>query len=158
MYNTESQSSLPDQLIIKSQSTSTITELVELPKIKPPKKPKKMSKLLKNIMKPSTRSKKKYFTAGHGITEQNAINLDKEPSPYKYPEDLEQFAYKVRQKAWREDTRIKELKAKCYQKPGYQDRHRRGLLNRLYVEEPKVDTMKTVLDIDPQYFSLIEGK
>lgn len=157
MDKNESQSSLPDQLIIKSKSTSSINDPVELPRIKPLKKTHKMSQLLKNIMKPQTMSKKKYFTAGHGINEQNAIDLDKEPSPYKYPADLEQFAYKVRHKAWREDIRVKELMAKCHQKPSYQDRHKKGMLNRLYVKEPKMDTMKTVLDLDPQYFSLIEG-
>lgn len=153
----ESESTIPDQIIIKSKSTASIKELTELPKIKPPKKTQKTSKLLRNIMKPQIRAKKKYFTAGPGVNEENAIDLDKEPSPYKYPKDLEQFAYKVRHKAWREDIRVKELKAKCHQKPSYQERHKKGLLNRLYVKEPKVESMKTVLDLDPQFFSLIEG-
>lgn len=153
----EGSGSGPDQLVIKSKSTSTIKDPIELPKIKPQKRTQKMSKLLKNIMRPKTRAIQKYFTAAPGVNEYNAINLDKEPSPYKYPEDLERFSYKVMQRAWRDDVRIKNLKAKCYEKPSYQDRHRKGLLNRLYVSEPKLETVKTILDVDPQYFSTIEG-
>lgn len=153
----EGSGSGPDQLVIKSKSSSTIKDPIELPKIEPPKRTQKMSKLLKNIMRPRTRATQKYFSAAAGVNENNAIDLDKEPSPYKYPEDLERFAYKVMRRAWRDDVRIKELKAKCYQKPSYQDRHRKGMLNRLFVKEPKVETVKTILDVDPQYFSTIEG-
>lgn len=153
----ESQTSLPDQLIIKSKTSSSDKDRVELPKLKLPKRKPKVSNLLKDIMKTQSRAKKKYFTAGTGIDEKNAIDLDKDPSPYKYPAELEQFAHKVMNKAWRENIRVKDLKVKCHQKPSYQDRHKKRMLNRLYVKEPKVDTMKTVLDIDPQYFSIVEG-
>lgn len=157
MENTASQSSMPDQLIIKSESSSSKGS-VQLPQMTLKKRKQRISSQLQNIMKPRTRAKKKYFTAAPGINEDNAIDLDKEPSPYKYPDDLDQFAYKVMRKSWREDARVKELQAKCHQKPSYQIRQRKGLLKRLYVNEPKPTAIQTVLDIDPQYFSVIEGK
>lgn len=146
-----------EQLVILSKSSSSVKDSVELPKLKLPKKPQKMSKLLQDIMKPKTRAKKKYFTAASGVNAENAIDLDKQPSPYEYPPDLEQFAHKVMAKAWRKDLRIREMKVKCHQKPSFVDRQKKGILNRLYVEEPKVESMKTVLDVDQEYFSVING-
>lgn len=153
----DSQASGLDQIIIRSKSTSSDRDHVELPKLKPPKRVQKMSRQLKNILKPKIRAKEKYFTAARGVNDENAVDVSKEPSPYGYPTDLEQFAYKVMNKAWRYDERVRELQEKCFKKPCYKQRHQKGLLNRLYVREPKVDTMKTVLDVDSQYFSIIEG-
>lgn len=153
----DSLSTLPDQILIKSKSSSSHKDYVELPKLEAAKRVPKMSAQLKKIMKPKLLAKQKYFTQGFGITEENAINVEKEPIPYKYPKDLEQFAYKVLRKAWRTDVKKEEIKKKCADKHGFQDQQKRGLLKRLYVKEPKITTMETVLDINPQYFSIVEG-
>ncbi|KAJ8975192.1 hypothetical protein NQ317_014914 [Molorchus minor] len=118
----------------------------------------RVSKKLQNILRPKPPVKTKYFTSGEGVNDDNAVDLSKEPSPFVYPGDLEEFAQKVMTKAWRNDVRLKELKLKCSHKPGYRDRQRKGLQNRLYVKEPEIGNMKTIVDIDPDYFNDVEGR
>ncbi|CAG9771089.1 unnamed protein product [Ceutorhynchus assimilis] len=154
----ESQASLPDQLMIKSTTSSTKSSVPgqqKVTRVQPLHPPKKKTYVK---LKPKTTVKKHYFTSGYGINESNAKDVSKEPSPFKYPEDLEEFAHKVMTKAWRNDIRIKELKVKCSQKPSYKDRQKQDLLHRLYVEEPTINSMKTILDIAPEYFKVTEGR
>ncbi|KAF7279217.1 cilia- and flagella-associated protein 100-like [Rhynchophorus ferrugineus] len=156
----ESQGSLPDQLPIRSSSsTSKSTVVAKTKSLRmaiPVKKPKFIT--AKQRYKPKTAVRERFFTSGQGIDQTNCKILENEPSPFQYPKDLEEFAHKVMTKAWRNDVRIKELKMSCSRKPGYKDRQRRDLLNRLYVEEPKVTDMKTILDLAPEYFKVVEGR
>ncbi|KAJ8947178.1 hypothetical protein NQ314_008679 [Rhamnusium bicolor] len=151
-----SQVSLQDRLRIASEiSTVSNVDPIELVKPKVIVKERR-SKVLQKILTPTPLSKP-YFTAGKRINDENQKDLQKEPSPFTYPENMEIFAHNVMTKAWRDDVRVKELKLKCFQRPSYKARQKRDLLNRLYVKEPTTSTMKVMKDIDPQYFSIIEG-
>ncbi|XP_050304576.1 cilia- and flagella-associated protein 100-like [Anthonomus grandis grandis] len=155
----DSQASL-DQLIIKSTSSSSKSSVQGKIRFQRQNlyKRKKVQKSIKEIIKPKTPLKKRYFTTGHGIDETTKKDLSKEPSPFKYPQDLEEFAHKVMTKAWRNDIRVKELKVKCSQKPSHKDRQRQDLLQRLYVEDPTIDTLTTIVDLAPEYFTIVEGR
>lgn len=99
-----------------------------------------------------------YFTAGKKVNDDNQRDLLKESSPFVYPKDLEEFAYKVMSKAWRDNLRRKELKFKYNERNNYQSRQQLDILNRLYVKDPETTRMKTILDIDPDFFSIVEGR
>lgn len=149
----ESQVSLLDQLFVHSVSSSSPSSKWSLSKFK--LRPVKKA-LIKH--KPKTVLKPRYFTSGYGINEQNKKDLNKEPSPFRYPKDMEEFAYRVMTKAWRNEVRIEELQEKCSNKPSYKGRQREDLLARLYVEDPTIDSMKSILDIAPEYFKVVEGR
>ncbi|XP_030766200.1 cilia- and flagella-associated protein 100-like isoform X2 [Sitophilus oryzae] len=156
----ESQTSLPDQLIIKSSSSSTKSTggaKAKLIRSHIPVKKCGPQQLMKKL-KPKTPLVKRYFTSGHDINEKNRREATDEPSPFQYPKDLEVFAHKVMTKAWRNDVRLKELKMSCFKKPSHKDRQKRDLLNRLYVEEPKLMDVKTILELAPEYFKIVEGR
>ncbi|KAG5870135.1 hypothetical protein JTB14_029504 [Gonioctena quinquepunctata] len=133
--------SLPDQLPIPSLSTTTNEDNVDVKKLL-------HGKLL---------ARKKYFTSGSKVNKDNAEDLEKS-RPFDYPEEFEEFAHKVMTKAWRNDVKVKEHELKCVQKPCFRERQQTSLLNRLYVEEAPITSVKTVLDVDPQYFKIIRGR
>lgn len=119
------------------------------PKIKAPKPVERMS---------AKRCTDHYFTAGKKVNDDNQRDLLKELSPFVYPKDLEEFAYKVMSKAWRDNLIRKELKYKYNERNNYQSRQQLDILNRLYVKDPETTRMKTILDIDPEFFSIVEGR
>ncbi|XP_060535394.1 cilia- and flagella-associated protein 100-like [Cylas formicarius] len=145
--------SLPDQYQIESETTITLTKLPKLTRAHIPARKKKVQ-----FSKPVSKLKKRYFTAGVDLDDAEIKDLRQEPSPFEYPKDLEVFAHKVMTKAWRNDVRINELHMKCFQKPSHRGRHKKDLLARLYVEDPPKDSMKTILDIDPEYYKAVEGR
>lgn len=102
--------------------------------------------------------KNHYFSAGTKIDYKNQRNLLDEPSPFIYPKDLEELSYKVLSKEWKEHLRQKELKYKYYQRNNYKSRQQLDTLNRLFVEEPQHQSLKTILDVDPQFFTIVEGR
>ncbi|GJQ68464.1 hypothetical protein Trydic_g17042 [Trypoxylus dichotomus] len=99
-----------------------------------------------------------YFTSGSKINDENQRDILQEPSPFVYPKDLENFSYRVMSKAWRDNLRRKELGLKYNRRNNYQSRQNLDMLNRLYVKEPELQSMKTILDIDPNFFSIVEGR
>lgn len=99
-----------------------------------------------------------YFTAGESVNDANQRDLFHETTPFVYPKDLEEFSYRVMTKAWRDNLRVKELKFKAIERNNYRTRQQADLLHRLYVKEPEVKSMKTILDIDPEFYSLVEGR
>lgn len=117
----------------------------------------------KKTTKPKVGAKKHvvqdhYFTASANVTEANERDLLKEASPFVYPKDLEEFAYKVMSKAWRDNLRRKELKFKYNERNNYLSRQQLDILNRLYVKDPEETSIKTILDIDPEFFSIVEDR
>ncbi|KAJ8958151.1 hypothetical protein NQ318_006088 [Aromia moschata] len=140
---------------LKESLVANVKEKAARPKVQ--QRPR-VSKRLQHVLKSKPAVKTKYFTSAEGVNEQNAVDMANEPSPFIYPGDLEEFAQKVMTKAWRNDIRIKELNLACSQRPSYKDRQRKGLLNRLYVKEPTVENIQTILDIDPDYFNTVEGR
>ncbi|XP_066153929.1 cilia- and flagella-associated protein 100-like isoform X2 [Euwallacea fornicatus] len=119
--NQDSEASPPDQLKFSKSKMHTI---------------KKISIPTKEKLKAKT-VKQRYFTTGHRIVDHNKNDFEKDPSPFHYPKDLEEFTYK---------------------KLSYKDLQTKGLLKRLYVEEPTINSMKSVLDIAPEYFKVVEGR
>lgn len=151
------QGSLPDQLpIIETISTQTSESNKALPPFIRLKKRK--STKLQNIMKPKRSVRPRYFSAGVKITDQNVRDFTKGSSPFEYFIGLEAFAHSVMIKAWRNDVRIKELQKNLHERPSYKDRHKKDLLNRLYVKEPRIIGGKSVLTINPNYYSIVGGE
>lgn len=110
------------------------------------------------IIKPKRPVVDGYFTAGARVNEENARDLAKEPSPFRYPNDVEAFAYKVMNKEWRNDERIKELQQKYFQRSCRKDAQKKDLLNRLYLKETSKVVARTATDINPDYFKIVQGK
>lgn len=99
-----------------------------------------------------------YFTAGVKINESNQRNIHAEALPFSYPKDLEEFSYRLLSKAWRDRRNRRENQKKCEDKQSQRTRQKLDVLNRLYVKDPEIKTMKTILDVDPKFFTLIEGR
>lgn len=82
-----------------------------------------------------------------------------ESTPYKYPQELEQFSFKVVQKEWTKKVGRKELNMKYNEKTNTRSRQTQDLLKRLYVEDPPwIEGLKTIFDVDPNFFSIVEGR
>lgn len=128
-------------------------------KFKPKPKPKvRPKKPIERIFGSKEVVKEHYFSAGVKINENNQRDLLKEPTPFTYPKDIEEFSYNVISKEWRERARQKELKQKCNERNNYQSRQQLDILNRLWVEDPKEQSMRTIFDIDPDFFTIVEGR
>ncbi|KAF5304036.1 hypothetical protein FQA39_LY01821 [Lamprigera yunnana] len=121
------------------------------PKLKPPSA---LERVFGKVGKPRDH----YFTAGVNINESNQRNVHTEPLPFSYPKDLEQFSYRLMAKAWRDKRIRQENQLKCKNRQSNRTSQKVDLLNRLYVKDPEIKSMKTILDIDPEFFTLIEGR
>lgn len=99
-----------------------------------------------------------YFSAGEKINDDNQRNILEEPSPFIYPRDFEEFSFKVLSNEWKRKLRRKELKFKCFERNNYRSRQQLDMLNRLYVKEPEQQSMRTILDIDPEFFTIVTGR
>lgn len=103
-------------------------------------------------------SKNHYFSCGLKINDENQRNLLEEPSPFIYPNDVQELSYKELSKEWREKLRQVELKHKFNERNNYRSRQQLDLLHRLYVKEPQQQSLKTILDIDPEFFTIVAGR
>ncbi|XP_066991694.2 uncharacterized protein [Anabrus simplex] len=101
-----------------------------------------------------------YFTTGRKVDKNKIRDVGQEPSPFWYPPDTEQFCYKVLETSWRQQIRDKEKNLKYFERPNYRTRQKEDLLERLYIPEEKVDKIAhpAMLDIDPDFFRIIEGR
>ncbi|XP_057671771.1 uncharacterized protein LOC130903591 [Diorhabda carinulata] len=128
---------------------------IEKNKISHPKsiahKFKSLVKVKKKISKPE-----KYFTDGRNVTEANITDLDK-TKPYKYPTSYEELGHKIMTRAWRKGVVKEDLQVPIHKKQGLKEKLNNDLFNRLYVKVPP-DSTKTILDLDPQYFKVVEGR
>ncbi|KAK5642136.1 hypothetical protein RI129_008303 [Pyrocoelia pectoralis] len=124
---------------------------IKEPKLKPP------SALERALGRPN-KPKDHYFTAGVKINESNKRNIHAEALPFSYPKDLEEFSYRLMSKTWRVNRIKKENECKYNERQSQRTRQTLDLLNRLYVEDPEVKSMKTIVEVDPQFFTLIEGR
>ncbi|CAH1155462.1 unnamed protein product [Phaedon cochleariae] len=151
-----SQESLPDQLGIVSQSITTDRDEVEVARLISRKNKTLLRKRIpkQSVVKPEPKSQQFYFTASPKVDQE----ADAKPLPYGYTKGLEEFAHKVLMKAWRDDVRVKELAVKCFEKPSYRNRNQLDLMKRLYVKDPPETKMKTILDVDPNYFTIVQGR
>ncbi|CAG9831511.1 unnamed protein product [Diabrotica balteata] len=108
-------------------------------------------------VKPKAPPIQKYFTDGRDVTDQNITNLDK-TKPYKFPTSYEELGQKIMTKAWRKDIVKQDLKAPIFKKQGMREKLNNDLFNRLYVKVPPPDNTKTIVDLDPQFFKVVEGR
>lgn len=128
-------------------------------KFKPKPKPKvRPKKPIERIFGSKEVVKEHNFSKGVKINEKNQRDLLKEPSPFVYPKDLEEYSFKVINKEWRERLRQRELKQRYNVRNNYQSRQNLDILNRLWVKDPQEQSMRTIFDIDPDYFTIVEGR
>lgn len=146
LESTKSKASSRDRLKITKKKLKK-----PLPKVKPPSELERV-----HLKKKSVRNH--YFSSGINVNDDNQRDLLTEPSPFVYPKDLEFFSFDVMSKAWREKLKRKELSVKCAKKNNYRTRNELDVLNRMYAKEPETTGMKTLLDVDPDFFSLVEGR
>lgn len=99
-----------------------------------------------------------YFSAGQQIDDDNQRNIIEETSPFNYPKDFEEFSFKVLSNEWKKQLRRKELQFNCVERNNYRSRQQLDVLNRLYVKEPEQQSMRTILDIDPEFFTIVTGR
>lgn len=99
-----------------------------------------------------------YYSSAPNVNDDNQRNLLSEPSPFIYPADNEELSYKLLSREWKEKLRRKELKYKYNQRNNYRSRQQLDILNRLYVKEPEQQSMRTILDIDPEFFTIVAGR
>lgn len=97
-----------------------------------------------------------YFTTGTGVTKSTARDVTKELTPFWYPPDTKEFGYKT----WRQSLREKESQYDVRTKPNFRSRQNMDILNRLYIPDDEVDESREpeLLDIDPQFFKIIQGR
>lgn len=136
---------------------STFKEIVK-PAHKRHKEKVKKKTALQRVFGNKDVVKDHYFSCATKINDSNERNLMTEPSPFIYPKDVEELSYKVLSKEWKEKLRQKELKYKCNIRNNYRSRQQLDLLNRLYAKEPQQQSMRTILDIDPDFFTIVEGR
>ncbi|KAL3275403.1 hypothetical protein HHI36_020167 [Cryptolaemus montrouzieri] len=143
----------------RSRESILSQKLTFLKRHKTPVK-KRISTKLQTILDPQAKEKvkDKYFSHAPGVNEDNLRDLDAEPSPFIYPKDLEEFAQKVLNKAWRNNLRTTELAKKFYERNNYRTRQQGDMLKRLYTEDPDVSNLKYIVDIDPHFFKIADGR
>ncbi|XP_023310250.1 cilia- and flagella-associated protein 100-like [Anoplophora glabripennis] len=156
----EEEVSLPDQLPIITESCSTESDepLHKVHSLRGSTIKQRRSTKLNDVLKPKQSIIPRYFTSSKTATDNIARDFKKEISPFEYPRDIELFAHAVMTKAWRDDKRIRELQNKVHNRPNYRGRQKRDSLNRLYVEKPVITEGKTVLNMDPNYYTVVGGK
>ncbi|XP_017786367.1 PREDICTED: cilia- and flagella-associated protein 100-like [Nicrophorus vespilloides] len=113
---------------------------------------------LERIFGSKTHVKDHYFSDGSKVNNTNMRDVLQEASPFKYPDELDAFAFKVMSKKWETTERRKELKLKYNDRNNYITRHQRDMLNRLYVPTQDVKSAQTILDVDSEFYMIIEGR
>jgi hypothetical protein len=100
-----------------------------------------------------------YFTTGTGVDKNTARDVAKEPSPFWFPPDTEEFGYKV-YRTWRQRSREQDSQHDFRTRPNFRSRQNMDILNRLYIPDDEVEesTKPDFLDTDPQFFKMIKGR
>lgn len=100
-----------------------------------------------------------YLSEAKSVDPNNIRDVLKESTPFKYPQELEQFSFKVAQKVWHSKLIRNELRKKYYDKTNVRSRQSVDLLRRLYVESPMEGAKaRTIFDLDPHFYSICEGR
>jgi hypothetical protein len=91
-----------------------------------------------------------YFSSGTGVDKNSMRDVLKEPTPFSTAPD----------RAWTLRSREREARLDLSTRPNYRSRQNMDLLQRLYVpdDEPEEGRELSLLDIDPQYFKIMEGR
>jgi hypothetical protein len=84
----------------------------------------------------------------------------KEPTPFSVAPDTDESNYRMQHKLWRQRCREEEAQHDLSTRPNYRSRQNMDLLKRLYVPDEEAEGSREpgLLDIDPQYFKIMEGR
>ncbi|PNF16549.1 hypothetical protein B7P43_G07189 [Cryptotermes secundus] len=101
-----------------------------------------------------------YFSSGTGVDTSSMRDVLKEPTPFSFAPDTDEFSCRTLHKLWRQRSRDEEARHDFSTRPNYRSRQNRDLLKRLYVPGEEVQECREpgLLDIDPQYFKILEGR
>jgi hypothetical protein len=100
-----------------------------------------------------------YFTTGTGVDKSTARDVTKEPTPFSFPRDTQEFSCKELYKSLTQRFREQESKYDFSTRPNFRSRQNKDILNRLYIPDDDVEDGREpgLLDIDSQYFKIIQG-
>ena len=118
----------------------------------------KPRKPLQRVLGDKSVVKNHYFTAGSKVNDENERDVLHEPSPFEYPKDLELCAYRALSTLWGETLRATEQKLKYNERNNNRSRKNLDILNRLRVTSPTSRGVKTILDVDPDFFAVVQGR
>lgn len=97
-----------------------------------------------------------YFTIGRKETT-FIRDVVKEKTPFGHPLILKEESFKAYSKAKNKEIRKEEKKLRYFERDSFKSRETKDIRARVYVEEPP-DDVHTVVDLDPEFYSLIEGR
>jgi hypothetical protein len=101
-----------------------------------------------------------YFTTGTGVDQNTMRDVSKEPTPFWFPSDTEQFSYRAWYRARKERLREEQSRCDFSTRPNYRTRQNMDIRNRLFIPDEETDEFREpgLLDIDPHYFKILEGR
>ncbi|PSN42933.1 hypothetical protein C0J52_18792 [Blattella germanica] len=94
-----------------------------------------------------------YFTSGTGIDKNSMRDVLKEPSPFCIPPDPTDMCHKLRKKHEEQGEGSHYVSTR----PNYLSQ-KTDLLRRLYVPDDDEERKPELLDIDSEYFKIVEGR
>ena len=100
-----------------------------------------------------------YFTTGTGVDKGTMRDVNAEPAPFWFPRDTDEVSHRLLCKVWSKLRREESLRYDVVTRPNYRWRQSMDILKRLYVPDGEVECKQPgLLDIDPQYFKILEGR
>lgn len=100
-----------------------------------------------------------YFTTGTGVDRCTMRDVNAEPTPFWSPPDTDEVTYRMLHKVCRKLCREEEARYDVITRPNYRSRQKLDILKRLRVPDEELECKEPgLLDIDPQYFKILEGR
>jgi len=100
-----------------------------------------------------------YFTTGTGVDKGIMRDVNAEPAPFWFPRDTDEVSYRVLCKVWSKLRREEEARCDVITRPNYRSRQNMDIRKRLYIPDEEVECNEPgLLDIDPRYFKILEGR
>lgn len=123
----------------------------------PIKPPTQLQRVFHQI---NTKTGSRYFTKTKSkkSTSENEKQCERELPPFVVPESLNQFSFRLVEKMIRQERQKAETKRNYANKTNVRSRKMEDCLERLFMEEPDPVKIKTILDIDPDFYTIVEGR
>ena len=100
-----------------------------------------------------------YFTTATSVDKATMRDLNAEPPPFWFPPDADEVSSRVLSKVRSKLRREEEARYDVITRPNYRSRQKMDILKRLYIPDEEVECKHPgILDIDPQYFKILEGR
>ncbi|XP_044735743.1 cilia- and flagella-associated protein 100-like [Chrysoperla carnea] len=120
--------------------------------------PIKRTHILQKIFHTRNVPRSQYYSSqASNVTAENQRDVTKDKIPFKYPDDRNLLYYKGQLKAKKAENRIKEKYLPISAQQSNRTRQCSDILKRTFVEEPE-DVVHTITDIDPEWFTMVEGR